>query len=113
MQQHLLVRLKRSLDAWLRSGPVPQHWMVMRTSGHSLLTSLASRPRKRRKSLTVHNRIRNELKHNDRGDNEWVRADFEFEARDLIDRAIRNHWLAYDAPPHDRVIDNYVQLNWR
>jgi hypothetical protein len=69
-------------------------------------------PPEKKKVVKAHNRIRNELKHNDGGDNEWVTADFEFEAQDLIDRAIRNYWLAYDAPPNDRVINNYVQFHW-
>ena len=42
------------------------------------------------------NQGRNQLKHNDEGDNEWVSANFEFEAQLLIDRAIRNHELAYE-----------------
>lgn len=66
----------------------------------------------KKKVVAVHNRVRNQLKHNDSGDNEWVTADFEFEAQDLIDRAIRNYWLAYDTPPKDRIINSYVQFHW-
>ena len=59
-----------------------------------------------------HNRVRNQLKHNDPGDNEWVTANFESEAQDLIDRAIRNYQLAYETPPTDRIIKNYVEFYW-
>jgi hypothetical protein len=69
-------------------------------------------PPGRKKIVDAHNRIRNQLKHNESGDNEWVTADFEFEAQDLIDRAIRNYWLAYDTPPTDRIVNNYVQVHW-
>jgi hypothetical protein len=69
-------------------------------------------PPDRKRVIEVHNRLRNQLKHNDGGDNEWVTADFEFEAQDLIDRAIRNYWLAYDTLPVDRVINHYVNFHW-
>jgi hypothetical protein len=69
-------------------------------------------PPDRKKVVEANNRLRNQLKHNDSGDNEWVSADFEFEAQDLIDRAIRNYWLAYDIPPADRVINHYVDFHW-
>ena len=66
----------------------------------------------RKKVIESHNRLRNQLKHNNNGDNDWVTADFEFEAQDLIDRAIRNFWLAYDKPPNDRTINNYINRHW-
>jgi len=69
-------------------------------------------PPDRKKVVEAHNRLRNQLKHNDSGDNEWLNADFEFEALDLIDRAIRNYWLAYDTPPTDRIISHYVNRHW-
>jgi len=69
-------------------------------------------PPGRKKVVEAHNRLRNQLKHNDSGDNEWVTADFEFEAQDLIDRAIRNYWLAYGTPPGDRIINHYVNFYW-
>jgi hypothetical protein len=69
-------------------------------------------PPERKRVVESHNRIRNELKHNDSGDNEWMTADFQFEAQHLIDRAIRNYWLAYDTAPADRIINNYVEFHW-
>ena len=66
----------------------------------------------KRKVVESHNRLRNQLKHNDGGNNEWVTADFEFEAQDLIDRAVRNYLLAYDRPIDDRIINNYVRFHW-
>jgi hypothetical protein len=69
-------------------------------------------PPDRKKVMEAHNRLRNQLKHNDSDDNEWVTADFEFEAQDLIDRAIRNYWLAYNTPPADRIINHYINSHW-
>jgi hypothetical protein len=54
------------------------------------------------------NQHRNELKHNDDGENRWYAADYEFEAQELIDRAIRNYCLAYGEYPQDRIIRAYV-----
>jgi hypothetical protein len=69
-------------------------------------------PPERKRVVQSYNRIRNQLKHNESGDNEWVTADFQFEAQDLIDRAIRNYWLAYETAPADRIINNYVEFHW-
>ena len=65
-----------------------------------------------KKVVAALNRTRNELKHNDLGENLYVESDFEFEAKSLIDRAIRNYWLAYDRPLRDRIIDRYVRFYW-
>jgi len=77
-----------------------------------MATVFGKSPPEMKKVVSSYNRVRNQLKHNDSGDNEWVTADFEFEAQDLIDRAIRNYWLAYDTPPTDRIIKNYVEFYW-
>jgi hypothetical protein len=69
-------------------------------------------PPDRKKVAEAHNRLRNQLKHNDSGDNEWVTADFELEAQDLIGRAIGNYCLAYGIPPGDRIINYYVNFYW-
>ena len=66
----------------------------------------------RKKVIAVLNRTRNELKHNDSGENLFFETDFEFEAQCLIDRAIKNFWLAYDSPLLDRIIDRYVRFYW-
>jgi hypothetical protein len=62
--------------------------------------------------FSVLNRVRNELKHHNSDLNKHIEADFEFEAQCLIDRAIRNYWIAYDKPPKDRIINNYVHWAW-
>src|SRR5262249_45419000 len=77
-----------------------------------MATMLGKSPPEKKKVVESHNRLRNQLKHNDSGDNEWVIADFEFEAQDLIDRAIYNYWLAYEMAPPDRIIDNYTEFHW-
>lgn len=64
------------------------------------------------KVRAVMNRVRNECKHNDSGDNEWVKADFEYEARCLIDRALRNWLLAYGSFPKDRIVAAYYTDFW-
>ena len=66
----------------------------------------------KKKVWEAHNRLRNQLKHYGSVDSVWVTADFGFEAADLIDRAIRNYWLAYDKLPADRVINHYVNSHW-
>ena len=55
----------------------------------------------------IMNRIRNECKHNDSGENEWVTADFAYEAQCLIDRAISNWMIAYGSFPKDRIVAAY------
>lgn len=50
------------------------------------------------------NRVKNELKHNDVGENSWVEADFEFEATELYIKAIKNYFNVYKGMPKDRTI---------
>lgn len=69
-------------------------------------------PPKKKDIIENFNRVRNELKHNDRGENVYITADFKFETQELIDRAIRNYLLSYDEFPRDRVIKNYVNFYW-
>ena len=69
-------------------------------------------PLDRKKVVKAHNHLRNQLKHNDSGDDEWVTADWQFETQHLIDRAIRNYWLAYGTRPEDRIINHYVNFYW-
>lgn len=64
------------------------------------------------KIIQVNNRIRNSLKHHDYNAVEIIAADFEFEAQCQIDSAIRNYWIAFDSPPKDRIISNYVNGHW-
>jgi len=66
----------------------------------------------RAKVQAVMNRVRNECKHNDSGDNEWVEADFEYEAQELIDRALRNWLFAYGSFPKDRIVAAYYTQCW-
>lgn len=51
------------------------------------------------------NKIKNELKHNDLGENSWVDADFEFEAVSLFVKAVKNYFNAYNEMPKDRIIN--------
>jgi len=69
-------------------------------------------PPNRKQVIEKFNRFKNQLKHNDSGENEYISADYEFEAQDLIDRAIRNYLLAYGEFPKDRVVRNYVNFHW-
>jgi hypothetical protein len=50
------------------------------------------------------NRVRNELKHNDKGRNTRVQADFVFEAENMILRALRNYGRAFGCMPSNRLI---------
>ncbi len=57
------------------------------------------------KELIKHvNRIKNEFKHNDHGQNNWVEGDFEMEAATLFVRAVKNYFDAYNELPNDRII---------
>ena len=49
------------------------------------------------------NKIKNELKHNDSGENDWVEADFELEAALLFVKAIKNYFNCFEEFPDDRV----------
>jgi hypothetical protein len=60
----------------------------------------------------VINRIKNELKHHNSDLDHIVEGDFEFEAQNFIDKAIRNYWIAFGTPPNDRIINNYVEWAW-
>lgn len=60
----------------------------------------------------VNNRIKNQLKHHDSEDDIVLEADFKFESEFQIDSAIRNYWIAFEKPPKDRIINNYVNWNW-
>lgn len=64
------------------------------------------------KIMKVSNRLKNELKHNDIGENTWVEGDFCFSSQDKIDKAINNYLIAYDKFPKDKIINTYVNHNW-
>jgi hypothetical protein len=58
------------------------------------------KPRPPKKQLVgTHNRVRNELKHNDNGRNIHVAADFEYWAEDMLLRAIKNYFNAFGCLP--------------
>ena len=50
------------------------------------------------------NKVKNELKHNDSGKNEWVQADFENEAAMLFVKGVKNYYDSYEEFPKDRTI---------
>jgi hypothetical protein len=56
------------------------------------------------------NKIKNEIKHNDDGENTWIEADFEFEAFDFFTKAVANYYLAYNEYPRDRVIMGVYEM---
>ena len=56
------------------------------------------------------NKVKNELKHNDSGDNEWVDADFENEAALLFVKAMKNYFDCYKEFPHDKVARNLFEF---
>lgn len=55
------------------------------------------------------NKVKNDLKHNDSGDNEWVNADFENEAVSLFIKAVKNYYDCYKELPNDRIIKNLFE----
>jgi hypothetical protein len=56
------------------------------------------------------NKIKNELKHNDTGQDIKVDFDFKFEAEEFILGAIRNHELVTGILPNDRTIKSFWNL---
>ena len=52
------------------------------------------------------NKVKNELKHNDIGENKWVEADFEQEAASLFVRAMKNYFDCYQEFPSDEIAVN-------
>lgn len=52
------------------------------------------------------NKIKNELKHNESGDNQWVQGDFENEAALLFVKAMKNYFNCYNEIINDRVVKN-------
>jgi len=50
------------------------------------------------------NKIKNEVKHNDTGENLWVDADFENECVFIFMRAVKNYFYAYKEMPEDKKV---------
>jgi hypothetical protein len=57
----------------------------------------------------VHNRVRNELKHNDGGRNGRVSADFEFEVEEMLLRAIKNYFNAFGCLPGNKRVRGWFE----
>jgi hypothetical protein len=55
------------------------------------------------------NKVKNELKHNDGGNNDWVGADFENEASSLFVKAVKNYFNCYNEFPNDRIVKNLFE----
>lgn len=53
------------------------------------------------------NRIRNELKHNDKGKDVRVQAHFEIEAEEMIFRAIKNYFRIYGRVPKNKRLEEW------
>ena len=69
---------------------------------------IGGKPRPRKILISNRNRTRNQLKHADSGENEFVTANFHLASAELIDRALDNYQIAYDGDPNDRIIRKYI-----
>ena len=70
-----------------------------------------NKPRSSLKNIAKsRNRLKNELKHNDAGENVVINEDFRFEAETHIINSIRNYELITGEIPKDRVIRRF--WNW-
>lgn len=69
---------------------------------------IGGQPRPRKILISKRNRIRNQLKHADSGENEYVETNFRWASAELIDRAILNYQTAFDEDPKDRIIKKYI-----
>lgn len=56
--------------------------------------------------INIINKIKNNLKHNDAGENDVISDDFENEAALLFVRAVKNYYGAFDQMPKDASIIN-------
>jgi hypothetical protein len=52
------------------------------------------------------NKAKNEMKHNDEGENSWVESDFENEFVLLFIKAVKNYYNAYNDMPKNRTVIN-------
>ncbi|MFA6261448.1 MAG: hypothetical protein WC760_08270 [Bacteroidia bacterium] len=59
------------------------------------------------KVLNLRHKLKNEIKHNDRGDNDDIIHDFKCEAETFILGAIRNYELIFREIPNDRIIKSF------
>jgi hypothetical protein len=66
----------------------------------------------KKKVFVAMNRARNQAKHNDGGRDKRLRHDWEFEALNMIDRALRNYELAFGRMPSERIFSNYIEHYW-
>ena len=67
----------------------------------------------RRKIISTVNRIKNELKHNDTGDNQIVEGDFENEACMQISKAIKNYAASMNNfDIKDRTLRRFIKDQW-
>lgn len=60
-----------------------------------------------RKVASTRNKIKNELKHNDVGQDAELNHDFQFEAETFIIGAIRNYELIAGHMPNDRIVKSF------
>ena len=63
-----------------------------------------------KKIANVRNRVKNEVKHNDTGNNDEIKHDFKFEAETFILAAKRNYELTIGSMPNDKIIKSF--WNW-
>lgn len=69
---------------------------------------IGGEPAPRKILITKRTKTRNQLKHAESGENEFVIADFKFDSSELIDRTISNYQTAYGEYPKDRIIKKYI-----
>lgn len=69
---------------------------------------IGGQPAPRKNLIENRTRTRNQLKHADSGENEYVKADFRSVSAELIDRSIDNYQTAYGEYPNDRIIKKYI-----
>ncbi len=69
------------------------------------IADFMKRPKpKTNRIIKSRNRLKNELKHHDSGEDSFISEDFRFEAETYILGAIRNYELATGEEPKDRII---------
>ena len=93
----------------LRKGEIPQVENLAEILGQ--FYDLAGKPRpSKTERIRAHNRIRNELKHNDGGKNVRVVADFQFEAEEMLIRAIKNYFNTFKCMPNNQNVREWFDF---
>lgn len=70
-------------------------------------------PAPKKNLIAKRNRVRNELKHQDDGENNDLNENFKEEAEAMIDRALSNWSYVFGSDPDDEVLKAYIKKQYQ